>query len=111
MGAQDMETKEPDYEGDWQMTDIRKVATLVTVRLPPGDDPVRRHIENVAYDDGTRHALHQQLTTLIEQADRQARRSFRTTQGPLSGDHEHDLWESDDALRRALKAAIERAKP
>jgi len=114
MGAQDMETKEPDYEGDWQMTDSRRAATLVTFRLPPADDPVRRHIENLAYDHGCRTALRRQLKALVDQAAAQAQRSSKTGDGPLADNDDVELWERDCEVWRALQAALypcNRAKP
>jgi hypothetical protein len=89
-----------------QMTDFRKLVILEKYRLPPSDNPVRRHLENLAYDEGTRDALRQQLKALVDQAAAQAKRSSDTGDGPLSDDYEQKLWERDCELWRALQAAL-----
>jgi hypothetical protein len=90
-----------------QMTDFRKLVTLEKYRFPPTPGAtVRRHIENLAYDEGTRDALRQQLKALVDQAAAQAKRSSDTGDGPLSDDYEQKLWERDCELWRALQAAL-----
>jgi hypothetical protein len=90
------------------MTNIRRAATLLTFRLPPADDPVRRHIENLAYDEGCRDALRIQLKTLVEQAAAQARRSSKTAEGPLADNDEAEMCERDRVLWRTLELALSR---
>lgn len=88
------------------MTDIRRDETIVTAHPPPADDPVRRHIENVAYDHGRRTALRQQLKAIVDQAAAQARRATKTADGPLADGYEQELAEGDSLLWRILNLAL-----
>ena len=76
-----------------------------SVRLPPGDDPLRRHIENVAFDSGMRTALREQFKALLQAAEAQVKRSFQTSDGPFaSDDYETRLCLEDMAFRDAILA-------
>ena len=56
-----------------------------------------------SYDEGHRHALRQQLRTLLELAQQQAKRSAETARLPAAGKAEEDAHHQDAVLAKFLQ--------